>query len=59
MKKRQVGFSPKVCAHYKRVILFRGSPNYIATYEEAQVLKTWTEIIDPYKEHMNAHTLMV
>lgn len=57
MKKRQAGFSLKFCAPLVRELFFsRGSPNYIATYEEAQVLKTWTEIIDPYKEHMNAHT---
>ena len=57
MKKRQAGFSLKFCAPLVRELFFsRGSPNYIATYEEAQVLKAWTEIIEPYREHINAHT---
>lgn len=47
----------KFCAPLIRELFFsRGSPNYIATYEEAQVLKTWTEVIEPYREHINTNT---
>ncbi len=57
MKKRQAGFSLKFCVPLIRELFFsRGSPNYIATYEEAQVLKTWSEIIEPYREHINSCT---
>jgi len=57
IKKRQSGFSLKFCVPLIRELFFsRGSPNYIATYEEAQVLKAWSEIIEPYKEHLNTHT---
>ena len=57
IKKRQSGFSLKFCVPLIRVLFFsRGSPNYIATYEEAQVLKAWSEIIEPNKEHLNTHT---
>jgi hypothetical protein len=57
IKKRQAGFSLKFCVPLIRELFFgRGSPNYLATYEEAQVLKTWSEIIEPYREHINTHT---
>jgi len=57
IKKRQAGFTLKFCVPLIRELFFeRGSPNYIATFEEAQVLKTWTEVIDPYREHLNTHT---
>lgn len=51
------GFTLKFCVPLIREIFFsRGSPNYIATYEEAQVLKAWSEVIEPYREHVNTHT---
>lgn len=57
IKKRQSGFTLKFCVPLIRELFFsRGSPNYIATFEEAQVLKTWTEVIEPYREHLNTHT---
>ena len=57
IKKRQAGFTLKFCVPLIRELFFeRGSPNYLATYEEAQVLKTWTEVIEPYREHLNTHT---
>jgi len=47
----------KFCVPLIRELWFsRGSPCYIATYEEAQVLKTWTDVIEPYREHLNTHT---
>ena len=47
----------KFCVPLIRELFFsRGSPNYIATYEEAQVLKAWSEIIEPYREHINSCT---
>lgn len=57
IKKRQAGFTLKFCVPLIRELFFeRGSPNYLATFEEAQVLKTWTEVIEPYREHLNTHT---
>jgi len=57
IKKRQSGFTLKFCVPLIRELFFsRGSPNYLATFEEAQVLKTWTEVIEPYREHLNTHT---
>lgn len=57
IKKRQSGFSLKFCVPLIREVFFgRGSPCYIATYEETQVLKTWTEILEPYREHLNEYT---
>ena len=57
IKKRQAGFSLKFCAPLIRELWFsRGSPNYIATYEEPQVQKAWSEIIEPYREHLNTFT---
>ena len=57
IKKRQAGFTLKFCVPLIIELFFeRGSPNYLATYEEAQVLKTWTEVIEPYREHLNTHT---
>lgn len=57
LKKRQAGYTLKFCVPLIKELWFsRGSPNYIATYEEAQVLKTWTEVIEPYREHLNTHT---
>jgi hypothetical protein len=57
IKKRQSGFTLKFCSTLIRELFFsRGSPNYIATYEEAQVLKTWVEVVEPYREHLNTYT---
>jgi hypothetical protein len=57
IKKRQSGFSLKFCAPLIRELWFsRGSPNYIATYEEPQVQKAWAEILEPYREHLNVYT---
>ena len=57
IKKRQSGFSLKFCTPLMRELWFsRGSPNYIATYEDAQVTKAWDEILVPYREHLNTHT---
>ena len=51
------GFSLKFCVPLIRELFFsKGSPNYIATYEETQVLKTWSDILEPYKEHLNEFT---
>ena len=51
------GFTLKFCTPLIREQFFgRGSPNYITTYEEAQVLKTWEVVLEPYREHMNAFT---
>ncbi len=51
------GFSLKFCAPLIRELWFsRGSPNYIATYEEPQVQKAWAEILEPYREHLNVYT---
>jgi hypothetical protein len=51
------GFSLKFCAPLIRELWFsRGSPNYIATYEEPQVQKAWAEILEPYREHLNSYT---
>ena len=57
IKKRAAGYTLKFCVPLIRELWFsRGSPCYIATYEEAQVLKTWTDVIEPYREHLNTHT---
>lgn len=57
IKKRQAGFSLKFCVPLIRELWFsRGSPNYIATYEEPQVTKAWTDILEPYREHLNTYT---
>lgn len=57
IKKRQAGFTLKFCVPLIKELWFsRGSPNYLATFEEAQVLKTWTDVIEPYREHLNTHT---
>lgn len=57
IKKRQAGFSLKFCVPLIRELWFsRGSPNYIATYEEAQLTKAWTDILEFYKEHLNENT---
>lgn len=57
IKKRAAGFSLKFCVPLiKELYWGRGSPNYIATFEEPQVLKTWSNIIEPYRNHLNANT---
>lgn len=57
IKKRAAGFSLKFCVPLIRELWFsKGSPNYIACYEEAQVTKAWSDIIEPYREHLNTHT---
>jgi hypothetical protein len=57
VKKRAAGFTLKFCVPLiKELFWGRGSPNYIATFEEAQVLKTWSDVIEPYRNHLNANT---
>ena len=57
VKKRQAGFSLKLMVPLIVELWFsKGSPNYFATYEEAQLIKGWTEILETYKNHLNTHT---
>ena len=57
IKKRQAGFSLKLMIPLIVELWFSiGSPNYLACYEEAQVKKSWAEILEPYRDHLNTHT---